>query len=139
MSSRIIINTDGGARGNPGPAGAGIVIAEDGVVIAEIGKFLGAHQTNNWAEYEALFIALTALKERGLNAAQIEARLDSMLVVEQVQGHWKIKEPSLKPQWEKVRALIAESFPHIAFRHVPRAENKGADALVNKAIDSAGY
>lgn len=131
----ITIYTDGGARGNPGPAGAGVVIEIGGETI-ELKKFLGEKQTNNWAEYEAVAIALQELHARNITDRPLAFRLDSKLVVEQLLGNWKIKEPTLKPQAEKVRALLA-SFPSYTFTHVPRAENSEADRLVNEAIDEA--
>ncbi len=134
--SKIIIYTDGGARGNPGPAGAGAVILEGERVLAEVKKYLG-EQTNNWAEYEAVILVLIEAKKLGLASRDIEVRADSKLVVEQVSGHWKIKEPALKIKHAKVRAMIAADFPRIRFVHVPREENKEADRLVNEAIDSA--
>jgi len=139
LSQKIIIYTDGGARNNPGPAGAGAVIIDGGAVVAEIKKFLGEKQTNNWAEYEAVYLALTEAKRLGFAGRPIEARLDSKLVAEQLSGNWKIKEPTLKPQWAKVRLLMQESFPSITFVYVPRAQNAEADRLVNEAIDEAGF
>lgn len=136
--SDILIYTDGGARHNPGPAGAGAVIIENDTIFVEIKKYLG-EQTNNWAEYEAVFLALTEALARGIADREIEVRLDSMLVCEQLKGNWKVKEPTLKPQYHKVRALIVEHFPRIIFTHVPRAQNKEADRLVNEAIDEAGF
>lgn len=141
---KLVIYTDGGARNNPGPAAAGAVIYENtpstnsghGRRITEIKKFLGS-QTNNWAEYEAVALALTEAKKHKLNTAVIEVRLDSKLVAEQLSGHWKIKEPTLKPQWAKVRAMIAADFPHITFKHIPREQNAEADRLVNEALDEA--
>lgn len=129
----LVIYTDGGARNNPGPAGAGVVILKDGETIAEAKKYLG-EQTNNWAEYEAVVIALEKAKELGLTG-NIEFRLDSKLVVEQLMGNWKIKEPTLKPQVAKVKALLAD-FGTVTFGYIPREKNKEADRLVNEAIDS---
>ena len=134
-AAKIIIYTDGGARGNPGPAGAGAVL-HDGAKIHELKKYLGDPQTNNWAEYEAVALALVFAKEKGLAGREIEVRMDSKLVVEQVLGHWKIKEPTLKPQVAKVRALLVD-FPKYHFTHIPREENGEADRLVNEAIDEA--
>jgi len=131
----VVIYTDGGARGNPGPAGAGYVILADGKTI-EGKKYLGERQTNNWAEYEAVALALAEAKARGLAGRALEIRMDSKLVVEQVSGNWKIKEPTLKPQVAKVRALL-EDFPASRFSYVPRAQNAEADRLVNEAIDEA--
>lgn len=131
----VVIYTDGGARGNPGPAGAGVVILKDGAVVAEVKKYLGPIQTNNWAEYEAVVLALAKARELGLTG-DIEFRLDSKLVVEQLMGNWKIKEPTLKPQVAKVKELLT-SFGTVRFSYVPRAENKEADRLVNEALDEA--
>lgn len=130
---KVIIYTDGGARGNPGPAGAGIVI-KDGAQTFEHKKYLGNPQTNNWAEYEAVAIALQEAKAHGLTGREVEVRMDSKLVVEQISGNWKIKEPTLKPQVAKVRALLTD-FPAHRFVHIPREENSEADRLVNEAID----
>ncbi len=134
--SKIIIYTDGGARNNPGPAGAGAVILDGAKTLAEIKEYLG-EQTNNWAEYEAVVLALTEAKRLGLGNREIEVRSDSKLIVEQISGNWKIKEPALKVQCAKVRALIAADFPRIRFVYVPREQNKIADRLVNEAIDFA--
>ena len=131
----VVIYTDGGARGNPGPAGAGIVII-DGKKTYEHKKYLGDHETNNWAEYEAVAIALREAKRHGLVGRDIEVRMDSKLAVEQISGNWKIKEPTLRPQVAKVRALLSD-FPKHRFVHIPREENSEADRLVNEAIDEA--
>ncbi len=139
---KILIYTDGGARGNPGPAGAGWVIydgspsAGSGRLLAESKKYLGPVQTNNWAEYEAVALALLEAKKLGLSGRGLEVRMDSKLVVEQLSGNWKIKEPTLKPQAAKVRVLLAD-FPKNKFVYVPREENAEADRLVNEAIDEA--
>ena len=136
---RIIIYTDGGARNNPGPAGAGVVVYEgdpstgSGHLLAQVKKYLGS-QTNNWAEYEAVALALGEAKKHGLVGREIEVRMDSKLVVEQISGNWKIKEPTLKPQVAKVKALLAD-FPKHTFIYIPREENAEADALVNQALD----
>ena len=132
---KIVIYTDGGARGNPGPAGAGVVII-DGETVFEFKKYLGNPQTNNWAEYEAVALALTEAKQLGLGGRPVEVRMDSKLAVEQILGNWKIKEPTLKPQVAKVRALLVD-FPKYHFVHIPREENSEADRLVNEAIDEA--
>lgn len=129
-----MIYTDGGARGNPGPAGAGVVFYENGKKMNEVKQFLGEKQTNNWAEYEAVVIALLQALEMGLIGKDLTFRLDSKLVVEQVSGNWKIKEPTLRVQAEKVRKLL-ENFGTVHFTHVPREENTEADRLVNEAID----
>ena len=131
--SPVIIYTDGGARGNPGPAGAGVVII-DGEKKAELKAYLGDRQTNNWAEYEAVVIALGKALEMLLRDRDIEFRLDSQLVVEQLKGNWKIKEPGLKAQAAKVRSLLKD-FGTVTFTYIPREENKEADRLVNEALD----
>ncbi|MBI4088029.1 ribonuclease HI family protein [Candidatus Kaiserbacteria bacterium] len=132
---KIIIYTDGGARGNPGPAGAGVVII-DGDKRHELKKYLGDDRTNNWAEYEAVALALEEVKKRGLTSREIEVRMDSKLVVEQISGAWKIKEPALKVQAAKVRGLLFD-FPQNRFVHIPREQNGEADRLVNEALDEA--
>jgi len=134
MLDKVIIYTDGGARNNPGPAAVGIVIYSGGKRASRFKQFLG-NQTNNWAEYEAVHLALVEAKRLGLGGADVEVRLDSKLVAEQLMGRWKVKEPSLKPQWSKVRAQIAADFPRITFVHIPREENAEADTLVNEALD----
>ena len=130
----ITIYTDGGARGNPGPAAAGIVIKEADNTLLEFGQYLGNKETNNFAEYTAVILALEALKREGYAGRTLEFKMDSKLVVEQVLGNWKIKEPSLKPLVAKIRALLAD-FPQHSFTHIPREENYEADALVNQALD----
>ncbi len=132
---KIVIYTDGGARNNPGPAGAGALII-DGKKTFELKKFLG-NQTNNWAEYEAVILALTEAKKRKLEKREIEVRADSLLVVEQLSGNWKIKEPALKLQYAKVKSMLTADFKHVRFVHVPREENTEADRLVNEAVDKA--
>lgn len=134
MQDTVIVYTDGGARNNPGPAAAGVVITDASGHTTELKKFLGS-QTNNWAEYEAVALALAEAKRLGCAGCAVEVRLDSKLVAEQLMGHWKVKEPTLKPQWAKVRAMMAADFPRITFRHIPRAENAEADRLVNKVLD----
>ncbi len=135
---KVIMYTDGGARNNPGPAAAGAVIIEGDKVVAELKQYLGS-QTNNWAEYEAVAIVLSHAKQMGFSGRSVEVRLDSKLVAEQLMGNWKIKEPTLKPQWAKVRTMMAADFPGIIFKHIPREQNKQADRLVNEALDEAGH
>lgn len=135
----ITINSDGGARGNPGPSGAGAVIREEEKVVEEISQFLG-EQTNNWAEYEALRLALVAVGKRYGGSAKelaVTARLDSELVVRQLNGLYQVKEPSLKEQYRSVTQLLPR-FKSVAFVHVPREENSEADRLANDAMDQAG-
>lgn len=132
--SPIVIYTDGGARGNPGPAGAGFLITDTERVLHEGKKFLGEKQTNNWAEYEAVALALEEAKRLDLSGRSLEIRMDSKLVVEQMMGNWKIKEETLKPQAAKVRALLAD-FSGYTFVYIPREKNAEADRLVNEALD----
>ena len=135
----IVINTDGGSRGNPGPAGIGAVIREDGVLLSEVSSYIG-EQTNNYAEYEALVKALETTEElvgERLSEVSVEVRMDSELIVKQMKGEYKVKDPTLKEKNAQVHSLITSHFPSIEFVHVPRAENAEADALVNAALDSA--
>lgn len=144
MSDKIVIYTDGGARGNPGPAAAGAIAYEgdpstssgQATILFEMKKYLGPKQTNNYAEYEAVALALAEAKSRGFGGRQLEIRMDSKLVVEQVLGNWKIKEPTLKPMAAKVHELLRD-FSGYTFTYVPRAENKEADRLVNEALDES--
>jgi ribonuclease HI len=139
---KLIIYTDGGARGNPGPAGVGAVLMdEQGKVLQEVSEYIG-EQTNNFAEYEALIRALKAAKKMfgaTLREMQIEARLDSELVVRQLSGLYKVKEPTLKLKFAEVAQLRLEDVPNMIFTHVMRGKNAHADELVNKAIDAAGH
>lgn len=135
---KIIIHTDGGARGNPGPAGIGVVITEEGKVLQELQAYIGA-QTNNFAEYEALIRALKETRKlfgEKLHDVEVEVRMDSELVVRQIQGRYKVKEPTLKEKFREVQQLL-QTIPHISFVHVRREQNKRADELVNEAIDAA--
>jgi len=132
----IVIYTDGGARNNPGPAGAGAVAYENGKKIFELKKFLG-ERTNNWAEYEAVILALAEAKRRGLARREIEVRMDSELVQRQLTDEYQIKEETLWPQYMKVHNLLVAHFPNVRFVHVRREENNEADRLVNEAIDGA--
>ncbi|HEY4517481.1 MAG TPA: ribonuclease HI family protein [Candidatus Paceibacterota bacterium] len=136
---KIFVFTDGGARGNPGPSGIGVVIQDgEGETIKEISKFLG-RQTNNFAEYEAVIQGLEALKKHfGQTKAKelsIEIKMDSELVARQLSGKYQIKEPTLFPQFIKVHNLRVSAFPHIIFTHIPREKNKAADKLANEAMD----
>lgn len=135
---KIFINTDGGARGNPGPAGIGFIITEEGgEVLAEDSKFLG-ETTNNVAEYTALIEALlktVALFGEDTRVIAVAVRLDSELVVKQLAGHYKVKHAGLKPLFARVRELTSRHFPNISFSHVRRIENARADKLANEAMD----
>ncbi|GIW69383.1 MAG: ribonuclease HI [Patescibacteria group bacterium] len=130
------LNTDGGARGNPGPAGIGIVIRnERKEKIYEMGVYIG-ETTNNQAEYTAVLEGLKAAIERKI--ANLICYLDSELIVKQLNREYKVKNAGLKPLFQKV-AELAEKFEHIEFKHVPREKNTDADLLVNKALDKYMY
>jgi len=140
MKEKIIIYTDGGARGNPGPAGAGAYITDSsGEELKSTSKFLGT-QTNNWAEYEAVVLGLQSLKkilpETKRKQAEIEIRMDSELVKKQLSGEYQIKEESLFPQFIKIWNMRVKDFANITFTHIPRDKNKEADRLANEAMDN---
>jgi ribonuclease HI len=132
--STIVIHTDGGARGNPGPSAAGVVI-QDGDTKHELKKYLG-RQTNNWAEYEALILALAEAKRLGFTDRAIEVRMDSELIVKQMSGEYRVKDVHLKEKNAAVRELMT-NFESVCFVHIPRERNKEADRLVNEVIDEA--
>lgn len=128
---RVTINIDGGSRGNPGPGASAYVIkSTDGRILAQEGHFI-PHCTNNQAEYTALRLAL--IKSAELGATQLEIISDSLLLVKQYLGEYKIKNPDLAARMAEIRTL-ARPF-HIAIRHVLRHLNKEPDALANKAMD----
>lgn len=131
----IVINTDGGARGNPGPAAIGVVIRKGDETVATIGEYLGDSLTNNWAEYQALIRALEEALKLGFDGEAVEVRMDSELIVKQMKGEYKVKHPDLKPLHMRVRELI-ERFGDVTFVHVRREANKEADRLVNEALDA---
>jgi ribonuclease HI len=135
---KVIAYTDGGARGNPGPAGAGAIARDEaGNVIFAGSQFLG-NATNNYAEYAAVVLALQELKRRYGKATKemaVEIRMDSELVQKQLSGLYQIKEPSLVPQFIEIHNLRVAAFPHLTFVHVPRAQNVDADRLANEAMD----
>ncbi len=130
---KLTIYTDGGARGNPGPAATGIVIKNDSnEILANYGEYLG-EQTNNYAEYSAAISGLKKSKELG--AEEVELLVDSKLVCEQLNGNWKVKEPTLQKLF--VLAYNAmQAFKKVQIKHVRRELNKEADAEVNKILDN---
>jgi ribonuclease HI len=129
---RAVLNTDGGARGNPGPAGIGVVLRDaDGVVLAELRRPIGV-TTNNVAEYTALIAGLELALEHGVN--EIEIVVDSELVAAQVRGEWKIRNDRLRALAARARALI-ERFDGASIGNVPRGQNAHADRLANLAMD----
>jgi ribonuclease HI len=138
MSDKLIIYTDGGARGNPGPAAIGVAIFDvknTHEPIFKLGKYIG-ETTNNQAEYKALIVALEEAKNLG--ARNLVCYLDSELVVRQITGIYKIKEAGLQDlAMDVIRAK--NNFDLVEFKHVLREKNKLADQLVNEALDKHGF
>ena len=134
MTRRVIIEADGGSRGNPGPAGYGAVVrdADTGELLVEASGGLGA-TTNNVAEYSGLIAGLRAAVKEGATVA--EARLDSKLVVEQMSGRWQVKQPHLQPLAREA-AAVARELGEVIYTWVPRARNAHADRLANEAMDA---
>ena len=137
---QYILYSDGGARGNPGPAGIGVVIEKmdakgESETVVEYGEYIG-EATNNVAEYRALLWGLEKLKT--FNAAEVECYLDSQLVARQMRREYKVKDKNLAALFVKAWN-VAIGFKKITFTEIPRERNKRADAQVNKAIDSAPF
>jgi probable phosphoglycerate mutase len=132
VTARIIVEADGGSRGNPGPAAYGALIrdADTGTVIAERGETIGV-ATNNVAEYSGLIAGLELAREHAPDA-EVEVRMDSKLVIEQMAGRWKIKHADMKPLAAKAKTLAPAN---VVWTWIPRLENSAADALVNAALD----
>ena len=129
---RVRVFTDGAARGNPGPAGAGAVILDEGGrVLARLGRFLGK-QTNNVAEYQALLLGLRRARQMG--AREVEVRADSQLLVRQLDGKYAVKNEVLRRLHEEALALL-RSFERYELIHIPREQNELADEMSNRAID----
>jgi ribonuclease HI len=124
---------DGGARGNPGPAGYGAHVVDDsGRVLAELHGALGI-ATNNIAEYNGLLAALEWAVDRGVVALHVKA--DSLLLVEQMRGNYRVKNSGLIPLHQRARGLVAR-VGHVTFEHIPREQNKDADRLSNLGMDA---
>ncbi|WP_019818683.1 reverse transcriptase-like protein, partial [Saccharomonospora saliphila] len=134
MTGRVVVEADGGSRGNPGPAGYGAVVrdAESGEVLAERQEGLGV-ATNNVAEYRGLVAGLEAAADVG--ASRVDVRMDSKLVVEQMCGRWKIKNAALRPLAVRAKEL-ADGFAVVRYEWIPRERNKHADRLANEAMDT---
>ena len=129
---RVTVFIDGGSRGNPGPAAAGIIItADDGTVLRKAGLYLG-EATNNVAEYRGLLAGLEAAATLGATAVQVVS--DSELLVRQMNGEYRVKNPGLRPLYEQA-CRLAQRFSACTFRHVRREQNLRADRLVNQALD----
>lgn len=133
--SKFVIYTDGGSRGNPGPAALGAVVGGK-----EYGEYLGV-MTNNQAEYLALVFALKKAKvllgKTKAKQTDVEVRMDSELIVRQMQGIYKIENEQLQPYFMEIWNLRID-FKSVVFKHIPREQNKAADRMVNKALDEAG-
>lgn len=128
------LHTDGAARGNPGPAGIGIVLVRpDGEVADELARFIG-HATNNVAEYTALITGLERALQFGV--FDLDVYSDSELLVRQLNGEYRVKNAGLKPLYERVRQLAGQ-FRRVRYFHVPREQNRRADELANEGIDRA--
>ena len=133
---RIVVYADGGSRGNPGPAAIGAVVLDPSTEppsrLAVVSERIGV-TTNNVAEYRAAIAGLEAAAP--FRARRLCLRADSMLVVQQLRGAWKVKQEHLRPLFERARALLTP-YGEVELQHVPRAENTDADALVNAALDA---
>ena len=129
----LIAHIDGGARGNPGPAGYGVHLTDDkGTLVAEISRYLG-HRTNNFAEYSALIAALEYAVEHGWSALKVIS--DSELLVKQIRGEYKVKSPDLKEFYDRATILIRKT-SRFSIQHVLREKNRDADRLANWAMDN---
>jgi ribonuclease HI len=134
VAGALVVNVDGGARGNPGPAAiAAVASTPDGEVVAERGEAIG-EATNNIAEYQAVLLGIELA--RALEATELELIGDSELVVRQIQGSYKVKQDHLRPLHARVLRELMD-FDSWSIRHVRRDENAAADALVNSTLDSA--
>ena len=132
-SLRVVVHCDGAARGNPGPAGIGaVVLGPDGEVLAEVAEGIGV-ATNNVAEYRAAIAGLE--RARALGAHEVLLRSDSKLLIEQLEGRYRVKNPTLVRLHGDVRALV-KGFRRVRFEHVPRARNAHADRLANRGVDA---
>lgn len=133
MHKEIVIFTDGGARGNPGPAASGVVISTaDGKVLEAFGRYLG-ETTNNQAEYKAILFALQEAKK--YQPKRIQFFMDSELAMKQLNGIYRMKNEALRPIFDEIKRLAADY--DTTFQHVYRKDNKAADEQVNIAIDRA--
>ena len=130
--AKLVARIDGGARGNPGPAGYGVVLEDgNGKVLAELSRFLG-RRTNNVAEYSGLLAALEKALELG--GTNLRVLSDSELLVRQMNGQYKVKSPDLRPLYEEARRL-SHKFAIFRIEHVRREQNRAADKLANRAMD----
>lgn len=136
--NKITIHTDGGARGNPGPAGIGVVIEAPEIEKKKFGEYIGK-TTNNEAEYQALIFALKKIKQlvssEKLAGNTIECYADSELMVKQLNGEYKVREPSIQKFFIEIWNLKLDLGVPISFNHIPRSKNAEADEMVNQALD----
>jgi ribonuclease HI len=134
-NKRLVLHVDGASRGNPGPAGIGVVIADDkGKTVKTVYRYLG-ESTNNIAEYNALICGLE--EALALAAGDIVVNIDSELVARQMNGEYRVKDEGIKPLFEKALGML-KNFKSFEIRHVDRSRNKEADKLANKAINLSG-
>lgn len=135
---KIIAYTDGGSRGNPGPAAVGVQIQDEtGKVLKEVTEFLG-NATNNFAEYQGVLVALQTLKSlygKKTKEMDFEIRMDSELIKKQLNHEYQVKEPGLVPFFIEIHNLRVAHFPNLTLTHVLREKNKEADRLVNECLD----
>ena len=130
---KMILHTDGGARGNPGPSGAGVVLSDEKKnVIKELGSYLGVC-TNNEAEYRALILGLDAAQ--GAGASKLDVYMDSELIVKQLNGEYKVKKHNMQKYYKEVQSHLP-AFEDVTFTHIKREKNTHADKLVNEALDA---
>ena len=139
VSTRVIVNTDGGSRGNPGPSAIGVVIQDEkGNILKEYGELLGGHMTNNEAEYEAVIFALKKLKalygKEKTKTLAVQFKVDSELIANQLSGAWRVEEERMQLLYMKVHNLKFE-FKKVEFTAVRREKNTRADMLLNEALD----
>ena len=134
----LVIHTDGGSRGNPGPSAIGVVIDSPIGNLASIGTFIGVG-TNNQAEYKAVIAALDWITKNSKEASSLSFYLDSQLVVSQLMGKFRLKHPEMIKLKNEIDKQLQFLGIKAVFHYVPRAENKAADALVNQALDAALY
>lgn len=132
MNRKLTLYSDGGARGNPGPAGIGVVLLDGERVVAEISRSVG-ETTNNQAEYQALLAGLEQAREFG--ASEVDCKLDSELLVEQLNLRYKVRNHDLAAWFTKVWN-VAQQFHRVTYTHIAREQNTRADRLVNRAIDA---
>jgi ribonuclease H / adenosylcobalamin/alpha-ribazole phosphatase len=134
-ADEVVVWTDGGARGNPGPAGYGVVVTTPaGEVLSQRAEGIG-WATNNVAEYRGAIAGLEQALAMG--ARRVRVRADSLLVVNQQKGQWKVKNAALQVLWAETRRLSGQ-FERVTWEHVPRQRNRRADALANQAMDAQG-